>query len=147
VDQGDYLIARSWLDASAAIARELGDKPSLAYALVWRSLAAAEHFAESLALFRTSGTRLGIACCLVGFAVVARADGQPERGVRLFGAAAALLDSVRATLAPADRSDYERAVAALRAQMGTQEFAAAWADGQVLTEEQAIAYAIGSELT
>jgi predicted ATPase len=31
--------ARSWLEASVAIARELGDKRSLRYALVWRSLA------------------------------------------------------------------------------------------------------------
>jgi hypothetical protein len=39
VFQGDYLVARSWLEASVAIARELGDKRSLGYALVWRSLA------------------------------------------------------------------------------------------------------------
>ena len=78
---------------------------------------------------------------------MASADGQPERAVRLFGAAAALLDTLKASLAPADRNDYERTVATLRAQLGTQRFTAAWADGQALTLEQAIAYAIGPEIT
>jgi hypothetical protein len=65
----------------------------------------------------------------------------------LFGAATALLDAIKATLAPADRSDYERSVAALRAQLGAQEFAAAWANGQALTLEQAIGYAIAPKIT
>jgi tetratricopeptide (TPR) repeat protein len=155
--QEDYATAATACVESASVARELGLMATIeAWSL--RSLGyvacaegdtrrAAAHFAESLALFRTSGTRLGIACCLVGLAVVASAEGQPERAARLFGAAAALLDTIKATLAPADRSDYERSVAALRAQLGAQQFAAAWADGQALTLEQAIAYAIDPEIT
>jgi hypothetical protein len=101
--------------------------------------------AESLALFRTGDAKLGIACCLVGFAVVASTDGQPERAARLLGAAVGLLDIIKADLAPADRSDYEASVARVHAQLGTQAFEAAWAHGQALTLEQAIAYAISPE--
>jgi predicted ATPase/DNA-binding SARP family transcriptional activator len=155
--QGDYATAAAACAESIAVARELGLKATIeAWSL--RSLGyvscvqgdthrAAAHFAESLALFRTSKARLGIACCLMGFAVVASADARPERAVRLFGAAAALLDTIKATLAPADRSEYERTVAALRGQLGTQEFAVAWEEGQALTLEQAIAYAIGATMT
>jgi non-specific serine/threonine protein kinase len=153
--QGDYATAAAACAESVAVARELGLKATIeAWSL--RSLGyvacaegdsqrAAACFAESLALFRTGDAKLGIACCLVGFAVVASRDGQPERAARLLGAAVRLLDTIKAELAPADRSDYEASVAGVRAQLSPQTFAEAWAHGQALTLEQAIAYAISPE--
>jgi len=40
------------------------------------------------------------------------------------------------------RTDYDRAVASVRAQLDEATFGAAWAEGQALTLEQAIAEAL-----
>jgi hypothetical protein len=45
---------------------------------------------------------------------------------------------------PAARATYERAVAAVRANLGDEAFAAAWAEGLAMTVEQAIAEALGT---
>jgi hypothetical protein len=41
-----------------------------------------------------------------------------------------------------DRDDYERDIALARAQLGEEAFTAAWATGQAMSLEQAIAYAL-----
>jgi hypothetical protein len=72
-----------------------------------------------------------------------------ERAARLFGAAAALRTTLgdaasrgwNFQLAPASRDAYEREVAATRAALGEEAFAAAWADGQRRPLELAIAEA------
>jgi hypothetical protein len=77
------------------------------------------------------------------------AGGQMERAVRLFGAAAALRAALgdaasrswSIPLAPANRDEYERQVAATRAALGVDAFAA-WAAGMALTPEQACAEAL-----
>jgi hypothetical protein len=78
----------------------------------------------------------------VGFAAIAGAEGQPARAARLLAAATAQLGTIPAALAPADRADYERTLAALRAELGAEMFAAAWAEGAKLAPEQAIASAV-----
>jgi hypothetical protein len=46
------------------------------------------------------------------------------------------------SLSPADRADYDRISVATRTQLDDATFAAAWAAGQALTLEQAIAEAL-----
>src|SRR5256714_4245014 len=76
---------------------------------------------------------------LEGLAVVVATQGETTWAVRLWAAAAALRDSLGAPLPAVYRADYERCVAAARAQMGEQAFAAAWAEGRGMTWEQALA--------
>ena len=68
--------------------------------------------------------------------------GLAERAARLFAAAAGLLAATGAPLAPADRADYDRAIAALRSQLDEAARQAAWQDGQAMSLEQAIVYAL-----
>jgi hypothetical protein len=65
----------------------------------------------------------------------------------LLSAAETLLDSIGLSLAawPEVRTDYERYLAAVRAQLDEATFAAAWAGGCTLTLEQAIAYALSED--
>jgi DNA-binding NarL/FixJ family response regulator len=42
-------------------------------------------------------------------------------------------------LPPVDRADYERSVASARTRLGERIFAAAWAEGRMMTPEQALA--------
>jgi tetratricopeptide (TPR) repeat protein len=73
---------------------------------------------------------------------VAIGQGWAVRAVRLLGAAAALRTTIGARRVSAARPAYERDVASARAQLDDASFAAAWAAGQALTLEQAIAEAL-----
>jgi hypothetical protein len=97
---------------------------------------------QGLALCRTVGAQNGIAWCMAGLGSVAALDEEPERAARLWGAAERLRLAIGCRPAPATRTTYERAMAAARAQLGEQAFAAAWAEGQKMTLEQAIAEAL-----
>jgi hypothetical protein len=102
-------------------------------------------FAESLVLFRELGDQRGIAECLEGWSALARAQGHAERVARLHGAAEALGTVMRKPLSSTKRTDLEHFIAALRAQLGEHAFAVAWAAGQALTLEQAVAEALQAE--
>jgi DNA-binding NarL/FixJ family response regulator len=71
-------------------------------------------------------------------------QGAYARAARLFGAAEALRGAVGASVLPFYRADYERGVAAARAGLDEQSFAAAWERGRAMTLEQAIGYALGA---
>jgi predicted ATPase/class 3 adenylate cyclase/DNA-binding CsgD family transcriptional regulator len=60
---------------------------------------------------------------------------------RLFGAAEAIRQRMRAVRFKVWDASYEASVAALRDAMGERDFDAAWAEGAVLSTEEAIAYA------
>ena len=109
-------------------------------------LLAATLFTESLAAFRQlheGGDPFGINACLDGLGGIAGAQGQPERAARLFGAAQAMR-GVGLQWPIGARVDYERDLAAVRAQLDEAPFVAAWAEGAAMTQEQAIAYALGT---
>ena len=136
--RGDYGLATSLFEESLPLYREMGnvlDAPSVLKNLGHVAQARGETarartlFAESLASQREQGNKQGIAECLAGLASVAY---PPERAAELFGATEALLDAVGAPLSPADRTDWERNVTALRERLGEAGFATAWAEGRAL---------------
>ena len=75
--------------------------------------------------------------CLVGFAGLCAVRGRLERAARLLAAAGAL-----SAYLPVLGPDHAREIAEVRAAMGEAAFAAAWADGEAMTLEQAIALAL-----
>ncbi len=97
---------------------------------------------EALKLLSNLGDRVSVAWCLAGLAGAAILDEAPERAARLWGAAEALRQSIGCRPAPASRATRERLQAAARDQLGVAAFDAAWAGGQALTLEQAIALAL-----
>src|SRR5712692_6318076 len=82
---------------------------------------AANLFTESLVLKKEEAGDVDkerIAYCLAGFAALWETRGQPQRVVRLLGAAQVLLEGiVTAYDSIAKRADYERTVAAIRARL------------------------------
>ena len=95
----------------------------------------------------TLSDQASIAWCLAALGSAAALSGDAERAVRLWGAAERQRQSIGCRPAPAARATYERAMAVARAQFDEATFAAAWAEGQAMTLEQAIAYALeGSEV-
>jgi DNA-binding CsgD family transcriptional regulator len=91
-------------------------------------------FEESLALLRemNENVPLVVATNLQGIGVTLAALGRPAEATRLWGAAEALC-----ALLPEERALVARASAAVRAELGKEAFAVAWAEGQAMTLEQA----------
>jgi serine/threonine-protein kinase PknK len=97
---------------------------------------------ESLALRRELGDNQGIAACLAGLAGVAAEVGEVERGARVLGGVAGLLQNLGAVLDRGDRILCVRAVAAARSLLSEEAFEKAWEQGLGMSMEQAIAYAL-----
>jgi non-specific serine/threonine protein kinase len=133
------------------LARDRGDTWSIAFALsllgrlAWlqgEQPRATQLQRESLALQREMDDRVGIADSLDVLAWLANAAGEPARAARLFGAAEAVRARSGATSLPLWRAEHERNLAATRASLGAEAFAAACAAGQSLTVEEAIEEAL-----
>ena len=102
---------------------------------------AQQQLGQALSLFHSLGDRMGIAWCLAGLGGAAALGEEPERAARLWGAAEALRQTIGCRPAPAARATYERLVAETRAQLGDAALDAAWATGQALSLDEALAEA------
>ena len=99
-------------------------------------------FRESLSLFQDHELLDGIGVCLAGFARLAVSAGQADRATRLLGAAEAVAARIGGLHFPMYRAEKSRTVATARALLCERTFTAAWSEGQAMTLEQAIAYAL-----
>jgi hypothetical protein len=104
--------------------------------------AARKWLSADLRLCSELGTRMMAAWCLAGLGSAAALNEEPERAARLWGAAQQLRAALGCRPAPAARATYERLLALARAQIGEDAFASAWAAGEALSLEQAIAEAL-----
>jgi predicted ATPase/DNA-binding SARP family transcriptional activator len=145
--QGDFAAAHHCLEQGLVLRRELGHRWGAAVALHNLGMVAMAQgnpgearglFAESLDIRREVGDRLGIAHCLAGLAGVAWSQARPERASRVLGAIEALLEALGARLDVIERDLYNRYVAELKAHLGEDQFATAWAAGRALPLEVAI---------
>nr|MBA2597966.1 protein kinase [Chloroflexia bacterium] len=101
--------------------------------------AAATYYAESLA---GTSSREDLVGKLVATARLAAVGGQPEAAARVFGAAAALADTIGYVRRPPEQERLERDAVVARASLGDAGFEVAWVAGQALTVEQAVAEAL-----
>ena len=93
-------------------------------------------------LFQEVGQPLATLLCLEGLARVLGARGRPAVAAHLLAAAAAQRRVLGAPLAPAEQDELDREAAALRGRLGDAAFDAAWAAGQAMTLQQAVASAL-----
>ena len=148
--RGDFVEAAALGEQALAVARAEGDAFSVGFALHTLGLVAAargdhtragDRFAEALALDQATGHREGIMHGLAGAAIVAVEHGRFERAARLLGAVAMLGEEIGVRYALPERAAYERAAEVARARLGESAFGAAWAAGEVMTEDEAVAEA------
>jgi hypothetical protein len=161
VRSGDYERASVLEDESLALRREISETWGIAISLAnfaWIALRrddlkqAVALLEESITLRCEIGDKGGIAWCLEKLAEIALTTGQREsaprrdedfrRAARLFGAAEALRAPVNSTIDLVDQPEYERQVAIVRVQLDKAVFTAEWAEGQAMTLEQVIEYAL-----
>jgi hypothetical protein len=100
---------------------------------------ARSRYQDALAIAHEFDDELLLQSLLEGFASLAVAEGQPARAARLLGAGEALWGR-SARHGPSPR-DSDNLAAAARAALGEAAFSTAWAEGQTMTREQAIACA------
>jgi hypothetical protein len=89
-------------------------------------------------MFRKLGNQRGIAECVAALAELRAAQGHAQWAAMLLGAARTMLNATGAAWWPADRVEYERSLANIRAALPADAFAAAWGKGQAMTVEQAM---------
>ncbi|MBI4321704.1 MAG: tetratricopeptide repeat protein, partial [Chloroflexi bacterium] len=144
--------ARGALEESLAIARQLGHGQQICISL--NSLAdlcldegacsaARRALEESLSTCARLNYRPQIAYALASLGCIASAEGQPERALRLSGASDALCQSMGMTIQPKDRRRFDRLLEPARRLLGPERAAAAYAEGQAMSMEEAIDYALG----
>jgi hypothetical protein len=103
--------------------------------------AAQRLFEEGMAVTREFGNPVLMAVALDGFAAVAAAQRQGRRALRLAALAARLRECPQ--ISPAEQESLRRNLPPARELLGDDASAAAWAAGQAISEEQALAYALG----
>ena len=146
--QGDLATARTLAEKSVVLYKELGHRHGTAESLaaLGKVVAAQGDYAVARALYEESlvvsgelGEKWITAVCLLGLGKVVAAQRQFAWAAQLWGAAEALRDALGVPIPPVERADYERAFSAARVHLGEKAFAAAWAQGQSMTPEQALA--------
>jgi DNA-binding CsgD family transcriptional regulator len=143
--EGDVVLARSLADDAVAVAANW----HLATALLVRARIgitegrreeAAQDAHDALACAASCGAYLplaGILECLADLAL----DTDSQQAARLFGAAEACRQRIGLVRFKVHQAGYESSIAALREAMDEHALGAAWAEGAVLSTEDAIAYA------
>jgi predicted ATPase/class 3 adenylate cyclase/DNA-binding CsgD family transcriptional regulator len=148
LQQGDTVKARFLLEESVALSRAIRHRRSLAESLfVLGSMEALEgdyraarnYYEESLTIVREVGANLSIRFSLERLAAVVAVQGDPAWAARLWGATEALRETMGTLIPPVYRADYDRSVAAARAQLSEKAFATAWTQGRMMIPEQALA--------
>ncbi|MFL5733482.1 MAG: ATP-binding protein [Chloroflexia bacterium] len=151
LNQGDLDRAEAILQESLALRREMGHKWGIAAALgnlgqIARDRGRPEQarvmYSEVLTLLHELGDRVGVAKTLWGLAAVEAAEGRPQRAAPLLGASYAFLSSIGAAISPVEQAEHQDHVVLTRQQMPQDAFDRAWSQGQAMTEDQAIAYAL-----
>jgi tetratricopeptide (TPR) repeat protein len=151
---GDTARAADAYQNALALARAAGDKSLIASILHNQafltlhrgdSIGAEALLAESTALSREIKQWDQVAWNLAALGGVAAAQGHHARAARLLGAAEAWFDRSKRVLQATERAEHDGYIAAARAQLGEEAFAAAWAEGCGMALEQAYVYALSDE--
>jgi tetratricopeptide (TPR) repeat protein len=150
--EGNFERSHKFVDESLTIARESGSRWVSGWGLACAGwLARAEGDNAQATALTTAALRLchtavvpeGVRLCLNNVGVLAIESGQLSRGARLLGASER--NGIRAWLSVLlnyDPQSTQASKATARAMLGDQEFEIAWADGQAMTLDQAVAYAL-----
>lgn len=106
-------------------------------------------FGESIVLSQAMGNKLCIAESLAGLATVACMGAPPLvgawRAAKLSGVVAALRIAINAPLSSADQCEFDATLSVAQQELGNEACGVAWAQGQAMTIDEAIAYGLDTE--
>jgi predicted ATPase/transcriptional regulator with XRE-family HTH domain len=154
IEQREYTRARALLEESLAVKREVGTKRGIAKSLSNLGYlaylegdytTARSSFVESLTIEKEIGDNISIPEGLAGMGAVAAAIGEPQRGVKLLGAATSLWEAMGLAPDTQNRVMCDQGIASARSHLDEGAFAEAWAWGQTISIEEAVEYALSDE--
>ncbi len=147
---GDYAAARALLEESGVIHGTIAKDVAIQYyrrilgyaALLQGDYAQARlAFQQSLNFHVRFANRVLVGASLAGIASVLHAQGKNEQAASLLGFATQALTEEHFKLAPIDQAQYDLCLASVRAHLDPSDFAAAWARGEQMSSEEAMAMA------
>jgi tetratricopeptide (TPR) repeat protein len=147
----NYTEAWSLHEESLALARELGNKPVIARSLDNLGLVAFAQgeftvaqtlHTESLALAQEMSDSHGIAYLMLELAGEAAALGQFRYSICLAAVAETQRVALELEWEPLVHLPYERAIASVRTMLDEDAFSEAWAQGEKMTQDEAVAYVL-----
>jgi tetratricopeptide (TPR) repeat protein len=151
--QGDYRTATQRLEEAIKSSQRAGSDSDLAFVelqLGYIQLAQQDQasafiqFRDSIRLCYSADNKPRLILALAAVAELRQVQGDAVRSVQLCGFAEKFQRAVRAELLPAFLSDYERILSIAHAQLDDPKFAAAWAEGQMMTLDEAVELALSS---
>jgi len=150
-EEGDDSRAQAHYEESLALARQLDPQAGVGpHMMLLADVAhgqgdeprATSLYHAAVTVFRELGDKPLLTRTLRGLARVAAIQGQLERAARLFGAVEASCAAMGVPLTASGRVERPRDEAAMRAALDTDAGAAARGEGQAMSLEQAVAYAL-----
>jgi predicted ATPase/DNA-binding CsgD family transcriptional regulator/Tfp pilus assembly protein PilF len=151
--RGDHAAARDQLERALAECRAAGDRYVASYILdslgcvclrLDDNTGARRYYLEALAASQEFEDSVNIASSLEGMALLALAEGDPGRMVRLTAASKTLRAASGGEATPEWTKQVEDGLGAARTKLGRQAADAAWRAGQALSPEEAIRSAAGA---
>jgi DNA-binding CsgD family transcriptional regulator len=151
--RGDHAAARDQLEQALAECRAAGERYVASYILdslgcvslrLGDNAAARLHYLASLAVSSEFEDSVNIASSLEGMALLALAEGDPGRMVRLTAASKGLRAASGGEATPEWIKQVEDGLGAARTRLGRQAADAAWRGGEALSAEEAVRYAVGA---
>lgn len=149
--QGCFIEAQTLLEEGLQLGWELGDPSCIAWPCqnlgwVWveqGAVVTAQRFLqEALRLYNQIGARRQIADTVAAFARVSALRNQPERALRLISTAVTNRAALGFVLAPLLQAAVDQLIQSARGVLSEEAAAIAWAEGQAMSLEQAVAYAL-----
>jgi tetratricopeptide (TPR) repeat protein len=150
---GDRAGAQQALEEAVALQRDAGNALGLAFALNTLGYvalregeleAAGERLAESLELFHELGDVSRTGDTLEGIAEIVARRGKDDCAARLWGAGAALRAEAGKEMEPSERALHEESLAQVRNRLGEDALAEAWAEGEALDPDEAVALGLST---
>jgi predicted ATPase/DNA-binding CsgD family transcriptional regulator len=154
--RGEHGPARAHFEESLRVLRELGSPDEIKRCLLFLGhlacdlgdyAAARARFAEMMEGNLLRRYPWSAPYVLLGYARLAAAEGQAARALRLAGAVDVLRQTVGTSLGPAYQAYVRRDLEQAWRALGEEEGATAWEEGQAMTLEEAVAYALGEPAT
>src|SRR5262249_54096472 len=137
--QGKYQLAEKRFNEGINVCRKSDDKFEMAFALLGLGRVAQSQndyattrsfYSKVMVIGQEIGNDFIETVCLSAYVTLAVAQRKPDKAARLGGAVEKQIPSIRFVLSPAERAEYDTAVAATRAALSEEAYAAAWAEGQ-----------------
>jgi predicted ATPase/DNA-binding CsgD family transcriptional regulator len=147
----DYEAAEEYYQQCLELSRQANDKRRIAVSLANLSSVAMYHgdYQQAELLEREAiqmqvelGTKYDIGLSFACLSGIIATRGHPSQAAILLGASERLLQTMGATFQPADKSEIDGYLVAIREQLDEESFENAMAEGRSLTFEQAVSFAL-----